>query len=392
MRRLTAHYIFPVNTPPIKHGILELSDNGKILNIDGPFQDPKESANLEHYSGVLVPGFVNAHCHLELSHLKGKIPQKGGLHSFVANMIDLNASFPSAQPSVLQAADRQMYAKGIVAVGDIANGQASLAIKERSNIRYHTFLEVLEQGRSLQQVAEYYEDLLRCFSLQNLSVSYSPHSAYALKPETINWLLSAAPERPISIHSQESKSEDLLLKEGSGLLKATLIEKGIPMEKFQAPGKNALQYFSSLLKDYRRKTLFVHNTYAHTEEMKQVQQDLSDTTFVTCPNSNCYIEDTLPQLDKWYEAGINVAVGTDSLASNQTLDILAELYTIQRTYPQIPFEHLLQWATLNGASALELGDELGSFEIGKCPGVNLITGFDVRTFELRDNYKVRRLI
>lgn len=392
MRRLTAHYIIPVNAPPLKHGILELSDTGTILNIDGPFDVPVESANLEHYSGVLVPGFVNAHCHLELSHLSGKIPGKAGIPGFVSHMIDLNASMPPAEGRILQAADRQMYAKGIVAVGDISNGHASIATKKQSNVRYHSFIEVLEKGRPLSEVADFYQNLLERFTKQGLLASFVPHSAYALQRETIDWLLSANPEGPVSIHSQESESEDQLLQKGSGPLKEALMYKGIPMDNFESPGCNALQFFSSLLNAYKRKVLFVHNTYGEVEQMKQTGHELADATFVTCPNSNLFIEDTLPPLDKWYQAGFNVAVGTDSLASNGTLDILGELYTIQRVFPQIPFEKLIEWATLNGAKALNMAKDLGSFESGKCPGVNLITGFDVRSFKLRDNYKVKRLI
>jgi len=392
MRRLTAHYVCPISGPPIKHGILELADDGTLLGIEGPFEEPVETAGLEQYSGMLVPGFVNAHCHLELSHLSGKIPQKIGLPAFVGRMITLNASGDKAPAELLKKVDRYMYAKGIVAVGDISNTDRTVEVKANSAITYHTFLEVLEQGRDLVTISSAYLHLLRTFRQHHQAISLVPHSAYALKKPTVDWLLNHEPENIVSLHSQESRAEDLLLQNKKGPLFEALVAKGIPMEHFQAPGKHALHLFSKWLMKYKRKVLFVHNTFALTYEMVKVQENLPEVTFVTCPKSNLYIENTLPPLDEWHEANLQVAIGTDSLASNTSLDMLSEMKTIAHAFPSIPFVQLLRWGTLNGAQALGLEEYLGSFDVNKKPGVNLITGVDLHTFNMRENCSVRRLI
>lgn len=391
MRRLTAHYLCPVSEPPIKNGILTLADDGTILGVEGPFETPGESAGLEHYSGILVPGFVNAHCHLELSHLFGKIPREIGLPAFVSRMIAFNGGGEMASQELLRRVDRQMYAKGIVAVGDIANTAQTLEVKKKSPIQYHTFLEVLEQGRGFEKLISDYLHLLHSFREHQQLATLVPHSAYALKQRTLNWLLSHEPGSIVSLHSQESKAEDLLLINKRGPLYEALTAKGIPMVNFQPPGENALRLFSKLLRNYKRKVLFVHNTFAQVGEMVAVQHDLPEATFVTCPKSNLYIENTLPPLDQWHEANLQVAIGTDSLASNTSLDMISEMKTIATRFPHIPFMHLLQWATQNGARALGLEKHLGTFEEGKKPGVNLITGINLRSFQMRDNCAVKRL-
>lgn len=119
---------------------------------------------------------------------------------------------------------------------------------------------------------------------------------------------------------------------------------------------------------------------------------MENTFFVLCPNSNLYIENQLPPVSLFRGENLNICIGTDSLASNHSLSVLDELITIQKNFPEIGVDELLEWACLNGAKALKVDDKFGSFETGKNPGVNLITGIDFKTMKLTEKSKVKRLI
>jgi cytosine/adenosine deaminase-related metal-dependent hydrolase len=113
---------------------------------------------------------------------------------------------------------------------------------------------------------------------------------------------------------------------------------------------------------------------------------------VFCPNSNLYIENQLPPVFLFRKENLNICLGTDSLASNHELSVLAEMITLQIHFPEIKLEELVCWATLNGAKALKMENRFGSFEVGKNPGVNLISGIDFKTMKLTEKSKVKRLI
>ena len=142
MRKFSAHLVFPVSGPPVPFGIVETADDGTILRIRETGGRPVEESGLAFYSGILVPGFVNAHCHLELSHLENRIPPGNGLHGFVQSVTS-GRNVPTERILAAAAnADRRMYDAGISAVGDISNTDLTVTVKRKSRIHYHTFVEV----------------------------------------------------------------------------------------------------------------------------------------------------------------------------------------------------------------------------------------------------------
>ena len=138
----------------------------------------------------------------------------------------------------------------------------------------------------------------------------------------------------------------------------------------------------------------MHNTHTQKQDIDALKRyrKLESTFFVLCPNSNLYIANELPPVDLFRQEKLQICLGTDSLASNTELSILQEMLTIQQNFPEVPLEELLSWACINGAKALNLSTTFGSFENGKKPGVNLITGTDFKTMKLTPNTKVKRLI
>jgi aminodeoxyfutalosine deaminase len=397
VRKIAATYIFLGNHPPIKNGILTCSPDGTIVEISGSNEKITEQSGLEFYSGILVPGFVNTHCHLELSHLKGKIEEKTGIGGFIGKINQLRNQETENTEKAIQVADRKMWAAGTVAVGDISNSTLTLETKKSSKIFYHTFIESFgfhpSRAERAFDYAQFVQFQFKEKGLSNCIVPHSPYSVSKLLFEKIK--ANAIAEKSIlTIHNQESKSEDEFFKNGVGAITNHLTNNlGIDISHWEPTGKSSLisilQYLPA-----ENELLLVHNTFTEKEDLDELKKirSVDNTFFVFCPNSNLYIENQLPPVLLFREENLNICLGTDSLASNHELSVLAEMITLQIHFPEIKLEELVSWATLNGAKALKMEDRFGSFEVGKNPGVNLISGIDFKTMMLTEKSKVKRLI
>ena len=397
MRKIAATYIFPGNQPPIKNGILTCSSDGTIVDISGSNEKITEQSGLEFYSGILVPGFVNTHCHLELSHLKGKIEEKTGIGGFIGQINQLRNQQTENTEKAIQAADRKMWAAGTVAVGDISNSTLTLETKKNSKIFYHTFIESFGFHPSRAERAFDYAQFVKFqFKEKGLSNCIVPHSPYSVsKPLFEKIKANAIAEKSIlTIHNQESKSEDEFFKNGVGAILNHLQNNlGIDTSHWEPTGKSSLISILPYL-PAENQLLLVHNTFTKKEDLMELKKirSMDNTFFVLCPNSNLYIENQLPPFPLFKVENLNVCIGTDSLASNRELSVLAEMITIQLNFPELKLEELIQWASINGAKALQIDTQFGSFEVGKNPGVNLISGIDFKTMKLTEKSKVKRLI
>lgn len=397
MRKIAATYIFPGNQPPIKNGILTCTDDGTILEISGNNEKITEQSGLEYYSGILVPGFVNTHCHLELSHLKGKIEEKTGIGGFIGQINQLRNQETENTEKAIQVADRKMWAAGTAAVGDISNSTLTLETKKISKIFYHTFIESFgfhpSRAERAFDIAQFVQFQFKEF---NLPCSIVPHSPYSVsKPLFEKIKENAIIEKSIlTIHNQESEGEGEFFRFGTGAILNHLQNNlGIDTSHWQPTGKSSLiSILQFIPKD--NQLLLVHNTFTKKEDLDELRKIRStdNTFFVLCPNSNHYIENQLPPVPLFRDENLNICIGTDSLASNHELSVLAEMITLQLNFPEIKLEELIKWASINGAKALQIEDRFGSFETGKKPGVNLISGIDFKTMKLTIHSKVKRLI
>jgi cytosine/adenosine deaminase-related metal-dependent hydrolase len=397
VRKIAATYIFPGNQPPIKNGTLICEPDGTIVDIIDTKGELKEESGLEFYSGILVPGFVNTHCHLELSHLAGKIEENTGIGGFVGKINTLRNEDLGSIKKAIEIANRKMWAAGIVAVGDISNSILTIDTKLKSKISYHTFVESFGFHPSRAEKAFDYADFV-CSEFQenNLSASISPHSPYSVSELLFKKIEenSRAKKSILTIHNQESKAEAQFFKDGLGEI-ANHIQNnlGIDISHWQPTGKSSL---ISILKYFPTKNqlILVHNTFTEKADLDELKKNrsLENTWFTLCPNSNLYIENQLPPISLFQKEDLNICLGTDSLASNHQLSILAEMVTLQQYFPEIELTELIKWATLNGAKALGIDKEIGSFNSGKKPGINLISGIDFRNMKLTENCKVKRLV
>lgn len=396
MRKIAATYIFTGTRPPIKNGIITLDDNGTILNISQQ-ENLTEIQNLEFYSGILVPGFVNAHCHLELSHLKGQIEENTGIGGFIGKINLLRNTETGDAEKAMQTADRLMWAAGISATGDISNSLLSIDTKKKSRIFYHTFIESFGFHPSRAERAfDFALYLENNYSENGLACSVVPHSPYSVSQSLFEKIKEhvSGKKSIVSIHNQESQSETEFFETGTGGIANHIAGNlRIDISHWKPTGKSSLVSVLEYLPQ-ENTLLLVHNTFTTEPDIEFLFENRApeNTFFVLCPGSNLYIENALPPVSLFRKHNLNICLGTDSLASNHQLSVIEEMKILQQNFEEIELEELVKWACVNGAKALGIENTSGSFETGKTPGVNLITGIDFRNLKLTEKSKIKRLV
>jgi cytosine/adenosine deaminase-related metal-dependent hydrolase len=373
MRKISADFVFPVSAQPIKEGVIVLNDEGTILQIDS--RDQHDPASLEIHRGAIVPGFINTHCHLELSHMKARVDTGTGLLPFLQSVVAFREIPMEEILDAIEKADREMYEAGIVAVGDISNKADTAATKSNSPIRYYTFVEMFDflQDSAAQNTFDGYREVFEAQAGKNGNrKSCVPHAPYTVSKQLFQLINGMNTKgATVSIHNQETVHEnDFFLSKTGGFIDFYQ-SFNIPIDDFEANGKTSIHYALQHM-DPGCKTLLVHNTMTRPEDIRAASAWSDQVYWATCPNANLYIENRLPYYRYFMEQGAKVTIGTDSLTSNWQLSVLEEMKTIARYQSYVPFEELLKWATLNGAEALGYEDTLGSLEIGKQPGLNLL--------------------
>jgi cytosine/adenosine deaminase-related metal-dependent hydrolase len=387
----------------------ELLDGNHVLigDEEGRIEDIKleqdAGDDIQKFGGILSPGLINCHCHLELSHLKNVIPPHTGLIEFLCMVVTKRNFDPQVIKKEIVKAEKEMYDNGIVAVGDIGNTADAAEVKSKSKIRWQNFVEVIgftdekaeENIDFYKQVAQTLESKLQTPNNEPASpasrhrTSLVPHAPYSISPKTFELINELTNKQIISIHNQEHPAEDELYKTGSGGYLKLFKIFGVNQSPFPVTGKSSIRsclpYFNN------GQTIFlIHNTYMPEEDILFANEFAKENhltlIYCLCPNANSYIENKLPPIDLFIKHNCQLVLGTDSYSSNWQLSIVKEIGAIA-TVPQFkavaPLEQLLQWATINGAKALQWDDDLGSFEKGKKPGIVLID---------KNNWTSKRLV
>lgn len=382
MKKITADFIYPVTSEPIKNGVIVLDSAGKILAMEnGQNHDP---ASLEKYNGIIIPGFINTHCHLELSHMRGKVGTGTGLIPFITNVVKFR-DFPEEEiMDAIRQADEEMHKGGIVAVGDISNKRDTAAQKMTSPLHYYTFVEMfdfLNDGLTDGEFEKYMAVFMDQAGTDGNKKSAVPHAPYTVSErlfQKINGVNQIG--QTVSIHNQETPAENELFETGKGDFLSFYENFGMPLKTFVAPHKPSIHYALEHM-DPLCKTLFVHNTLTTAADIEAANSWSPNVYWATCPNANLYIENRLPNYQAFLDTRARMTIGTDSLTSNWQLSIFEEMKTIARFKSYVPFQTLLQWATINGAEALGYEQILGSLEIGKTPGLVLLEGVNENSWQ-----------
>lgn len=380
MKRIAAEYLYTLDSyEPLVNGFVEYDDDGTIVSVGECDDVGKEET---FYKGALVPGFVNTHCHIELSHLQGKFAKKTGMAGFIDQINALRdiSDRTSRMECIRKWMDR-LWSQGVSAMGDISNGDESFPAKAASPMYTRTFLEVFgSEPEDCAKVMESVGQLQEKVAGYGLDAAPTPHSCYTMSPELLTAASRAALDSGyLSYHSQESLQEEQMLVSGSGALYEN--RKRLGMSTPPVTGRPSLFYFLDRIgkihpAPFEEHILLVHEVCLTEEAADAVNDKLKNAFVALCPMSNIFIHDTLPPVALMRRKGMKITVGTDSLSSNDTLDIVGEMHCLQKAFPYISLGEILTWACRNGALFLGKEKGLGTIAPGKRPGIVLIEGLD----------------
>jgi len=352
---------------PLRRGVVTAGSDGTILSVEDTGGDLAEKPGTEFYNGIIIPGLVNCHSHLELSHMHNTLPAGGGLTEFITGVRQHRDADTEEILSAASDADNEMYREGVVACGDISNNSLTFNIKSVSFIRYLTFIEVfgldpsLATGRIDQALS-----LVSEAKAAGLPCHITPHGVYSVSEPLFRMIREHIGSSSVtSLHFLESDDERKMAQGH--------IETAVSLSKLTST------------------LILVHNTVITEEELQKLVS-VPNVWFCLCPSSNLHISGKMPPVELLGKASAHVVTGTDSLASTSHLSILGELKLLQEAAPAIPLDEIIRWATINGAQALKMDGALGSIEPGKKPGLLLIEEVDLARLRLLPDSRVRRLL
>jgi cytosine/adenosine deaminase-related metal-dependent hydrolase len=374
MKRIAASFVFPLGgREPIRNGFVEYADDGTIAVV-GKCENPGNES--EFLSGqAIVPGFVNAHCHVELSYMKGLFKKGTGMAGFIdqINALRDTKSIEERKRDIVYWMD-MMWSRGVQAMADISNCADSFDIKQKSPMYTRTFLEVF--GTEPEDSAEVIRNVLQLQSIASgfgIDAAPTPHACYTMSPQ----LLTAVSREGLksgflSYHSEETPEEEDMLKYGRGKMWDN--RKAAGMSVPPVTGKSSLLYFIDRLKEahpapFNEHILLVHEVCMDQEGIDAVKAVMTHPYIALCPCSNIFIHNALPPVELMRRNGLKLTIGTDSLSSNDDLDIVREMRCLQDHFEGLDLNELLTWACQNGAEFLGNEGEVGTLESGKKPGL-----------------------
>ena len=392
IKRITADFVYTLDTEPLRNGYVEYDEaDGRIISV-GKCEDGENVM-----PGALIPGFVNTHCHVELSHLHKKFRKGTGMAGFIDQINELRdwAGREVKEMLVREWMDK-MWNDGVSAMADISNDDSSFEVKRTHKMYTRTFLEVFgSEPEMCEEVMNDVLELKKVADAAGIDAAPTPHSCYTMSPQ----LLSASAAKGLedgflSYHSQESQEEEDLLISGTGAMYENRKRSG--MSTPPVTGESSLKYFLTRLGEakeapYDEHILLVHNVCLQQGDIDALKKVMNNVYFAICPLSNIFIHNALPPIDLMRSNSLMITVGTDSLSSNDDLDMVKELICIHENFPHVPMDEILSWACLNGARFLAKEEQFGSLTPGKCPGIVLVDGIDENGFVTSDS-RSRRVI
>ena len=376
MRKIAAHYAL-IGGELRRNIVISVDDNRQIVAID-EVASLDSCASVEFFPGILIPGMINAHCHLELSYLHGAIVEGSGFAGFARAIGAVRNNFSTEERlRAASVADADMWEQGIEAVIDIANDELVMPIKTRSRIEYQTLFEAF--GLTTQQL-----DNHRDMASKWAHSSITPHSTYSLQDGIFRSAVKAN-NTTLSIHFLESKDEvELYHNEGS--LHQWYDRMGWECD-FLHYATPAERITASITPEKR--VVLVHGCEATAIDIERISTHFTTpATWALCPESNRYISGSNPPVELLRTKGAKIAIGTDSLASARELSMVENM----RLLGDVPLNELLTWATKSGAEAMGLDDKLGSIEVGKTPGIVLLENADLHNLRLTPESRTRRIL
>jgi aminodeoxyfutalosine deaminase len=362
-----ARWILPIAAPPIRDGWIVTGD-GTVLGVGGGDAPRAWDASSIHVTDlgdvVVLPGLVNAHTHLELSWMRARVPPGESMPEWVSRLMALRRTVSAEPPEPITEAVHDVRAAGTSLVGDVTNTLAAYDVLADSDLGGAVFRELLgfSAANPEQVVADAQAQLDALMPIGWLRPSVVPHAPYSVSPALFQAIAAAAGARAISIHLGESAEEIKFLRDGTGAWRDLLTRLGVWTEAWTAPACGPVEYLDRFGLVTSR-LLAVHGTHLAQHEVARLAD--AGATLVTCPRSNRWTGAGTPPIEQFYSSGVRVAIGTDSLASVEDLNLFAELACVRRVAPHVPAARILESATIHGATALGFGSEFGTIAPGR---------------------------
>ena len=377
MRVFCASHLFPVSTPPLRDAAVAVEDD-RIVAV-GPREEVLRRAGetadrVDLGTAAVLPGLVNVHCHVELSWLGEDPPPGGDYAAWIDGLIERRAAEdPTTAVRAAARAIAAMVGRGTVALGDVANATWVVPLLARSSLRGVVFHEVYDPRpdraertltKAIERLEEMARDPDRLAAGERWRIVLTPHAPHTTSEALLRALArrATAAGEPFSVHTAESAAETTLLMNGSGPLRALLERRGMWDEGSRPPGVTPVGLLDRV-GALGPRTLAVHCVHLNRQDRSKLQA--RGACVVTCPRSNERLGVGTAPVPQLLAEGIPVGLGTDSLASTVDLDLFAEMAALRRLHPRLTPAAVLRIATLNGATALGLADDLGSVEPGK---------------------------
>ncbi len=363
-----AAWILPIAAPPVRRGWV-CTGGGRVVGYgeaDRPTQlvSPESAEIVDLGDVAILPGLVNAHTHLELSWMRARIPPSDSMPAWASRLMALRRDQGSDPQTPIAEAIGELRAAGTALVGDVTNTLAPYDLLADSELGAAIFKEVLGFNAANPEriVAAAQSELVGLTPLEWLRPSIVPHAPYSVSPALFRAIARAAGDRPLSVHVGESPDEIQFLRDGTGAWRELLGRLGAWNESWELPGCGPVEYLDRL-GVLNARLVAVHGTQLDDGELARLAA--AGATLVTCPRSNRWTGAGTPPIDRFYSSGVRVAIGTDSLASVEDLNLFRELAEVRRLVPHIAAGRLLESATIAGAAALGFAGEFGTIEPGK---------------------------
>lgn len=365
-----ARWVLPIVAPPIRNGWVLVRD-GVVAGVGdaqaqppGPFGGPQPVETIDLGESAILPGLVNAHTHLELSWMRDRVPPGPSMPAWAERLMALRRAVGEEPPAPIAAAIREVRAAGTALVGDVTNTLAAWDLLAESALGGAIFRELLgfSAPDPVRLVTDAAAQLAARQPSPRLRPSIVPHAPYSVSPALFRAIAEASGARAVSVHLAESAEELRFLRDGTGPWRDLLGRLGVWNDTWQPPGCGPVEYLDRLGLVTPR-LLAVHGTQLEAPDLARLAA--AGATVVACPRSNRWTGAGTPPVEAFYASGVRVAIGTDSLASVEDLNLFAELAALRRLAPRVPAPRLLASATRHGADALGFGEEYGTLDPGR---------------------------
>ncbi len=371
---LRANHVLPIEAPAIKNGAV-LIERGRIAKV-GKVDSLSGSPAVDFGEAVILPGFVNAHTHVELSFCAGRVPPCADFTRWLERLMAVRSEIADLERVLADSARGgadAMLAAGVTAAGDITTRPDVVRGNlKHGPLRVVSYGEVIAIGRRRDRLDDRLEAAINDgHASEHLRIGVSPHAFYSVEPEAVRACVEAAVDGdlPLCMHLAETEAEKAFTLELAGPFRRLLEQMGVWDDLLPRPALPpvALASECGLLTP---RTILAHCNYVSDDDVAVIAQSGAHVAY--CPRTHAAFRHDPHPYRQMLDSQVNVCIGTDSLASNPSLSVLEEIRHLWKENAGLDGDLLVRMATINGARALGLSDEIGSLVSGKSADLTVV--------------------